>query len=94
MSMSALWVRQPGWTTHSTTIERTMQFRTAPAVFEVPSNGTSTGEDAHSVLANVYDNLLANWLYRVRASFFCEITTRPGEIICPSIRSSLHSSLF
>jgi hypothetical protein len=63
--MSALWVRWLGWSTHSTTVERTVELRSVPAVFTVPSNDTSKEQDAESVLANVYGNSLANWLYGV-----------------------------
>ncbi|CZR53400.1 uncharacterized protein PAC_03278 [Phialocephala subalpina] len=69
VGMSALWDRNPGFRSHNTTLGRSMEFRSVPAIFEVPpppQHGYSASvetQNAKGALTNVYGNLLTSWLY-------------------------------
>ncbi|KAE8449814.1 hypothetical protein EG329_007291 [Mollisiaceae sp. DMI_Dod_QoI] len=69
VGMSALWDRNPGVRIHSTTLARNVEFRSVPAIFEIPppsQHGYEASVDtqnAKGALTNVYGNLLTSWLY-------------------------------
>jgi len=67
--MCGLWEQNSGFRTYNANVSRIMEFRTVPAIFAVPAvsphSASTDVETANSegVLANVFDNRLASWLY-------------------------------
>ena len=67
VSMSGIWNRAHSFHAREVSLYRTMDLRTVPAIFTVPSNTNVTDGvkfNMKSVLANIY-NLPSNWLYKV-----------------------------
>ncbi|KUJ17961.1 uncharacterized protein LY89DRAFT_781079 [Mollisia scopiformis] len=69
IGMSALWDRNPGFRTYNSTLARTVEFRSVPAIFEVPPpsphgyDASVDTQNAKGALTNVFGNLLTSWLY-------------------------------
>jgi len=68
VSVSGIWNRQHGFQENEVSLYRTMDLRTVPAIFTVPSvpnTRQGTQWNMKNVLANIYGSMSSDWLYQV-----------------------------